>query len=136
MRDAILAAEQAATARTKELADVGRRLEETRQQEAKLRADIAALSQEATNKTTDLAKAEESQQKAREGSAAAQKELSDARRQAAETIKQRADLEQAILSLNANREKLGTEVAQVEQNLQQAKDKPCHDAKGPCQRSI
>ena len=83
---------------------------------------IAALSQEATNKTTDLAKAEESQQKAREGSAAAQKELSDARRQAAETIKQRADLEQAILSLNANREKLGTEVAQVEQNLQQAKD--------------
>lgn len=89
MKEATTAAEQAATARTKDLADVGRRLEETRQQEAKLRADIAAMSQEATAKTADLAKAEESQQRARDGSAAAQKDLADARAATEQATKQK-----------------------------------------------
>ncbi|MCJ2023656.1 chromosome partitioning protein ParA [Methylobacterium sp. J-067] len=122
LRDATTAAEKAATARTQELADVGRRVEDARQQEARLRADIAAMAQEATGKTAELAKAEERQQKAREGAAVAQKELADARTATEQAIKQRADLEQAVAGLTANREKLAAGNEQMTQQATQARE--------------
>ena len=45
--------------RAKELAEVGSRLEDARQQEAKSRGELARLAQEMTTKTAELAQAEQ-----------------------------------------------------------------------------
>jgi septal ring factor EnvC (AmiA/AmiB activator) len=54
----IAASEQSITARARELTEVGRRLEEARQQEAKLRDDLARITQETGAKSSELADAE------------------------------------------------------------------------------
>ena len=48
--------------RTQELAEVGRRLEDARQQEAKAREELTRLSGELTNKASELARAEQQMQ--------------------------------------------------------------------------
>src|ERR1700712_814832 len=60
--------------------------------------------------------------RARAGAADAQKALSDARAEAEKVSKQRADLEQAVSGLSANRDKEAADLDRVSQQLQQARD--------------
>jgi septal ring factor EnvC (AmiA/AmiB activator) len=76
-----------------ELAEVGRRLEAARQQEAKVREDLGALEKEMTAKTAELAQAEQRLQQARELEARLQsvrQEMADTEAKLAEARRQLA----------------------------------------------
>ena len=82
---------QSIASRTQELADVGRRLEEARQQEVKTREDLVRIGQEMATKTAELAQAEQRLQQARELEArlqAVRQEMADAEAKLAEARKQ------------------------------------------------
>jgi chromosome segregation ATPase len=107
--------------RAQELAEVGGRLEDARQQEAKSRVELARLAQEMTTKTAELAQAEQRFQQAREAEASAHRAVTNSRREIEQNTARGAELEGLIRTLGADRDRLAAEVQRAEQQRNEAR---------------
>lgn len=105
-------------ARTREAAEIGRRLEEARQQEATSRENASRVAQELSGKSAEMAQAEHRLQQTREAQEQAQGELRIARYDHERLTAERRQLEDVIASLTGTRDQLVAEQRRQQEEAQ------------------